>query len=167
MLVRIKRHRPELPPWLLRLEATDAPAAAESPTPDAQLQTWAAEYDALGRRLLTRWSTRNGAEKTRRFYWDGDRLAAELFPDGQLRIYEYATTYQVSATPVERTRTAAAHRSRAALVFELRRGSGSRSMRAAPRTWALDGGPQRAEVASLSRYRASAGPCLRTVARAA
>jgi RHS repeat-associated protein len=30
-------------------------------------------------------------QRTRRFYWDGDRLAAEIFPDGKLRVYEYAS----------------------------------------------------------------------------
>jgi RHS repeat-associated protein len=43
-----------------------------------------AEYDALGRRTTTRW---NGEE--RRFYWDADRLAAEIGPDGALRLYVY------------------------------------------------------------------------------
>ncbi|HYO93868.1 MAG TPA: RHS repeat-associated core domain-containing protein, partial [Polyangiaceae bacterium] len=46
---------------------------------------WEAAYDALGRRL---WS-RSGTIQ-RQFYWDGDRLAAELLPSGGLRIYQYA-----------------------------------------------------------------------------
>ncbi len=92
MLVRIERHKPELPPWLVRLEPADADDD-DAQSPAAQLRAWAAEYDALGRRLLTRWTTNDGAQKTRRFYWDGDRLAAELLPDGQLRIYEYASLH--------------------------------------------------------------------------
>ncbi|WP_394847462.1 DUF6531 domain-containing protein [Pendulispora brunnea] len=46
---------------------------------------WNARYDVLGRRIET---TFNG--KTTTFYWDGDRLAAEIRPDGQLRMYVYA-----------------------------------------------------------------------------
>jgi RHS repeat-associated protein len=91
MLVRIERQKPDIPDWLLRLELAEAVAATPAPGHDANWQTWTAEYDALGRRLLSRWTSAEGDEKTRRFYWDGDRLAAELFPDGQLRIYEYAT----------------------------------------------------------------------------
>jgi RHS repeat-associated protein len=45
---------------------------------------WRAEYDPLGRR--TRVAV-NG--RSRRFFWDGDRLAAELAADGGLRIYVY------------------------------------------------------------------------------
>jgi RHS repeat-associated protein len=91
MLTRIERREPELPQWLKRLEPPNAASSADAKTPDTDLRTWSSEYDALGRRLLTRWTTANGLEKTRRFYWDGDRLAAELLPDAQLRIYEYAT----------------------------------------------------------------------------
>ena len=47
---------------------------------------WLAFYDGLGRRIR---STRGG--QRREFYWDGDRLGAEVFPDGRLRIYEYAS----------------------------------------------------------------------------
>ncbi len=46
---------------------------------------WTARYDVLGRRIE---STFNG--KTATFYWDGDRLVAEVRPDGQLRVYVYA-----------------------------------------------------------------------------
>lgn len=42
-------------------------------------------YDALGRRL----KTSIDGEEWRRFFWDGDRLAAERFADGTLRIYTY------------------------------------------------------------------------------
>lgn len=47
-------------------------------------EIWRAGYDGLGRRL---WREFGGARTD--FYWDGDRLAAERFPDGQLRIYVY------------------------------------------------------------------------------
>ena len=47
--------------------------------------TWRAAYDAIGRRL---WTAHDG--QRRDFYWDGDRLAAELDPAGRLRIYLYA-----------------------------------------------------------------------------
>jgi RHS repeat-associated protein len=49
-------------------------------------QAWRAAYDAIDRRLWTELGTLR-----REFYWDGDRLAAELSPNGKLRIYEYAT----------------------------------------------------------------------------
>ena len=41
-------------------------------------------HDGLGRRTE---KTVNG--QTWHYYWDNDRLAAELFPDGRLRIYVY------------------------------------------------------------------------------
>jgi RHS repeat-associated protein len=47
-------------------------------------QVWRAAYDGLGRRLWRQY----GADRTD-FYWDGDRLAAERFPDGKLRLYVY------------------------------------------------------------------------------
>jgi RHS repeat-associated protein len=45
---------------------------------------WTAEYDCLGRRVQ---KTVNG--KVWKYYWDTDRLAAEVFPDGKLRVYVY------------------------------------------------------------------------------
>jgi RHS repeat-associated protein len=48
-------------------------------------EVWTAAYDGIGRRLWKQY----GAERTD-FYWDGDRLAAERFPDGRLRLYVYA-----------------------------------------------------------------------------
>lgn len=48
-------------------------------------QVWRAAYDGLGRRI---WREYGG--KRTEFYWDGDRLAAEVAPDGALRIYVYA-----------------------------------------------------------------------------
>lgn len=46
---------------------------------------WAALYDPIGRRVRKTW---NGGTTT--YYWDGDRLAAELRPDGRVRVYVYA-----------------------------------------------------------------------------
>ena len=48
-------------------------------------QIWKAAYDGLGRRLWKQY-----ADERVDFYWDGDRLAAERFADGQLRIYVYS-----------------------------------------------------------------------------
>ncbi|KER70722.1 hypothetical protein HR51_19610 [Burkholderia cepacia] len=45
---------------------------------------WTADYDGLCRRVC---KAMNGRQTE--FYWDGDRLAAEKGPDGQLRIYLY------------------------------------------------------------------------------
>lgn len=42
-------------------------------------------YDPLGRRIT---KTHNG--RTTRFHWEGDRLAAEIDPEGRVRIYVYA-----------------------------------------------------------------------------
>ena len=46
---------------------------------------WRAGYDALGRRV---WAQQG--DRRREFWWDGDRLTAELSPTGALRIYIYA-----------------------------------------------------------------------------
>ena len=51
----------------------------------ADIGMWTARYDVLGRRTET---THNGA--TTLFYWDSDRLVAEIAPDGRLRVYVYA-----------------------------------------------------------------------------
>ena len=48
-------------------------------------QVWRAAYDGLGRRL---WREYGGARTN--FYWDKDRLAGEMAPDGSLRVYVYA-----------------------------------------------------------------------------
>jgi RHS repeat-associated protein len=48
-------------------------------------RAWRAEYDALGRRVRTL-----EGEAEHRFFWDTDRLAAEIFPSGLLRLYVYA-----------------------------------------------------------------------------
>ena len=46
---------------------------------------WSAEYDPLGRRIRKRWNDGRSVE----FFWDGDRLAAELRDDERLRVYVY------------------------------------------------------------------------------
>lgn len=48
-------------------------------------QAWAAEYDGLCRRVAKVIGT-----ACTEYYWDGDRLAAEIAPDGKIRIYVYA-----------------------------------------------------------------------------
>jgi RHS repeat-associated protein len=47
-------------------------------------EIWNASYDGLGRRLWCEY-----AGKRTDFYWDGDRLAAEVAPNGALRLYVY------------------------------------------------------------------------------
>ncbi|MBZ0118130.1 MAG: DUF6531 domain-containing protein [Sandaracinaceae bacterium] len=49
---------------------------------------WKAEYDAIGRRI-----EKNVAGEVTRYYWDADRLAAELFHDGRLRVYVYPDAF--------------------------------------------------------------------------
>lgn len=53
---------------------------------DGRGEPWTAEYDAIGRRIRCG----RGARQTW-FYWDGERLAAELSPERQLRVYVYAS----------------------------------------------------------------------------
>ncbi|WP_169791310.1 RHS repeat-associated core domain-containing protein [Sandaracinus amylolyticus] len=48
-------------------------------------EPWTATYDGLGRRI-----TAGRGDRLKLFWWDGDRVAAETFPSGQLRIYVYA-----------------------------------------------------------------------------
>ncbi len=52
---------------------------------------WEAEYDILGRRVCKRWLGR-----ATEFYWYGDQLAAEIGPDGGVRIYVYADPLALS-----------------------------------------------------------------------
>lgn len=52
---------------------------------DGLAAPWEASYDALGRRTRKRFGDAQWA-----YYWDRDRLAAELRPDGTLRVYVYA-----------------------------------------------------------------------------
>ena len=51
---------------------------------------WEAEYDALGRRAFKRRYRKGGRPEQWTFYWDGDRLGAEILPDDALRVYVYA-----------------------------------------------------------------------------
>ena len=55
-------------------------------------EVWTAEYDGLCRRTYQAY----GGETTL-YYWDGDRLAAELGSDGRFRLYVYAN--ESSLTP--------------------------------------------------------------------
>jgi RHS repeat-associated protein len=48
--------------------------------------TWTCRYDALGRRV----QSGCGDDKQTTFVWDGDRVAAEKWPDGRVRVYVYA-----------------------------------------------------------------------------
>jgi RHS repeat-associated protein len=52
---------------------------------------WEAHYDALSRRISKTWLGRRTE-----FYWDGDRLAAEVRGDGGLRIYIYADHFAMT-----------------------------------------------------------------------
>jgi len=56
-------------------------------------RVWTARYDALNRRI-----EKNVYGEMTTFYWDTDRLAAEIAPDGKLRIYVYADA--LAMTPV-------------------------------------------------------------------
>jgi RHS repeat-associated protein len=49
-----------------------------------QAETWTAGYDALDRRVF---KALGGARTD--YYWDGDRLAAEIGPGGAVRLYVY------------------------------------------------------------------------------
>ena len=62
---------------LVQVERASADGTSEPP--------WCATYDALGRRI-----TACRGDAKREFFWDADRLAAEILPSGALRIYEYA-----------------------------------------------------------------------------
>ncbi|HKX27677.1 MAG TPA: RHS repeat-associated core domain-containing protein, partial [Blastocatellia bacterium] len=54
---------------------------------------WRATYDPLGRRTSKTFGPRRNE-----FYWDTDRLAAEIQEDGRVRIYVYADAFAV--TPI-------------------------------------------------------------------
>jgi RHS repeat-associated protein len=52
---------------------------------------WTAEYDPLGRR-----TRKTYGERWTEFFWDTDRLAAELRDDGRLRVYVYADDFSLT-----------------------------------------------------------------------
>ncbi|MGE3630417.1 MAG: RHS repeat-associated core domain-containing protein [Sandaracinaceae bacterium] len=52
---------------------------------------WDAEYDGLGRRARKS----PGYEHHHTYYWDTDRLAAEVLPDGRCRVYVYADAFAI------------------------------------------------------------------------
>jgi RHS repeat-associated protein len=74
---------------LVRVEAYRAVAGGAVATGGAgaleRLPDWTARYDALNRRV-----EKTVAGQTTTFYWDTDRLAAEVLPTGALRVYVYA-----------------------------------------------------------------------------
>ncbi|WP_394845902.1 DUF6531 domain-containing protein [Pendulispora brunnea] len=55
--------------------------------------TWTAKYDALNRRI-----EKSAAGATTTFYWEDNRLAAEVLPTGALRVYIYANA--LALTPI-------------------------------------------------------------------
>ncbi len=75
-------------PIAYRYDSRDMLVAVEGPN-----WIWQAEYDALGRRVRA-WQ----GELEQRFFWDTDRLAAEVFASGLLRIYVYADA--LALTPI-------------------------------------------------------------------
>jgi RHS repeat-associated protein len=60
-------------------------AERRSPTDKVEWR-FEAEYDALGQRVLTK-----SKDGKREFFWDHDRLSAEILPDGRLRVFQYAS----------------------------------------------------------------------------
>lgn len=54
-------------------------------------QAWSAEYDPLGRRTHKRF----GAACTE-YFWDTDRLAAEVRPDGRVRVFVYVDDFSLT-----------------------------------------------------------------------
>jgi RHS repeat-associated protein len=54
---------------------------------------WQATYDPLGRRVSKSWGTHRNE-----YYWDTDRLAAEVNEQGRIRVYVYA--YPLALVPI-------------------------------------------------------------------
>ncbi|MFZ5893119.1 MAG: RHS repeat-associated core domain-containing protein [Myxococcota bacterium] len=67
-------------------DSFDMLVAIEREAADGTISKWQATYDALGRRI-----TATVAGKTREFFWDYERLAAEIQPNSHLRVYQYAS----------------------------------------------------------------------------
>jgi RHS repeat-associated protein len=79
---------------LVAVERYDVAGVAPDGAPQLRFMGhWSATYDVLGRRT----SKTAGADRTV-FYWDTDRLAAEIAPSGALRVYVYADA--LAMTPV-------------------------------------------------------------------
>ncbi len=57
--------------------------------PQGQTWGWDAEYDPLGRRIRKA----PGYTNDTHYYWDTDRLAAEVFSDGRVRVYVYPDAF--------------------------------------------------------------------------
>ncbi len=58
---------------------------------DGLEQPWSAEYDPLGRRTRKAFG-----DASTEYFWDTDRLAAELQHDGRLRVYVYADDFSLT-----------------------------------------------------------------------
>jgi RHS repeat-associated protein len=69
-------------------DSRDMLTRCETPTGE-----WRATYDPLGRR-----TSKTFGERRSEFYWDTDRLAAEVREDGRVRIYVYADVFAM--TPI-------------------------------------------------------------------
>jgi len=54
-------------------------------------QPWSADYDPLGRRMR-----KSFGEASTEYFWDTDRLAAEICGDGRLRVYIYADDFSLT-----------------------------------------------------------------------
>ena len=70
---------------LVRVESYRASPAGSGASSWEPRPEWTARYDAQNRRI-----EKTAACQTTLFYWDTDRLAAEVMPTGALRVYVYA-----------------------------------------------------------------------------
>lgn len=59
--------------------------------PNGERWGWEAEYDPLGRRIRKA----PGYANDTRYFWDTDRLAAEVFHDGRVRVYVYPDAFSM------------------------------------------------------------------------
>jgi RHS repeat-associated protein len=71
--------------WRYERDSRDQLLRAEWTDGEGGRREWRAEYDPLARRVCTQSAERGET----RYYWDTDRLAAEVFADGGLRLYVY------------------------------------------------------------------------------
>jgi RHS repeat-associated protein len=66
-------------------DARDMLVRAEGPD-----EVWTADYDPLGRRVH-----KSRGDRRTEYYWDTDRLAAEMRDDGRVRIYVYPDAFAI------------------------------------------------------------------------
>jgi RHS repeat-associated protein len=71
--------------WSFQYDSWDMLRAIDTPK-----GAWTASYDPIGRRIHKTFSGR-----TTEYFWYDDRLEAELFPDGSLRLYVYADSFAI------------------------------------------------------------------------